>query len=368
MIPISKPYLGDAELEAVRAPLESGWLVQGPRVAEFEERFAAFCGIEHAVATTSCTTALHAAVHALGAGPGDEVIVPAFTWIATPNAVAYTGATPVFCDIDLATFNLDPAALDAAVSERTVGIVPVHLFGRLAPMVAATARRHGLWVLEDAACAFGARRGDTHAGAFGAGGCFSFHPRKSITTGEGGMVLTRDAALAEHVRRLRDHGGSRSDFARHGAPRSFDLAEYAELGFNYRMTDLQAAVGLAQLDRAAWLLAERARLAGRYTEALGDLDWLRLPDVPAGEAHGWQSYVTVHAGDREPLMLALEERGIATRVGTLAVHRTALYGLPAEACPAATAAEERSIALPLYPGLTDGEQDQVIEALHEVGP
>ena len=370
MIPISKPYLGQAELEAVRAPLESGWLVQGPSVAEFERRFAAVCGIEHAVATTSCTTALHAAIHALGAGPGDEVIVPAFTWIATPNAVAYTGATPVFCDIELATFNLDPAALEAAVSERTVGIVPVHLFGRLAPMdaVDAVARRHGLWVLEDAACAFGARRGETHAGGFGDAGCFSFHPRKSITTGEGGMVLTADAALADHVRRLRDHGGSRSDFARHGAPRSFDLAEYAELGFNYRMTDLQGALGLAQLDRADWLLGERARLAARYTEALADLDWLALPAVPEGETHGWQSYVTLHAGDREPLMLALEAGGIATRAGTLAVHRTALYGQPADACPAATAAEERSIALPLYPGLGDAEQDQVIEALHAAQP
>ena len=202
MIPIARPYLGEAELAAIQAPLRDGWLVQGPRVAEFERRFARFAGAEHAVATTSCTTALHVAIAALDAGPGDEVVVPAFTWIATANAVAYTGATPVLCDIELESFNLDPEALDAATTPRTVGIVPVHLFGRLAARE--TLKRRGLWVVEDAACAFGARRGGGHAGTWGDAGCFSFHPRKSITTGEGGMLVTGDAGLAERARVLRD--------------------------------------------------------------------------------------------------------------------------------------------------------------------
>ena len=371
MIPISRPFLGEAELAAVQEPLRSGWLVQGPRVAEFEQRFAAYVGAAHAVATTSCTTALHVALAALRAGPGDEVIVPAFTWIATANAVAYTGARPVFCDIDPGTYNLDAGSLAAAVGERTVGLLPVHLFGRLAPMDAVLdiARRHGLWVLEDAACALGARRDGTHAGTLGAAGCFSFHPRKSITTGEGGMLVTADAELAQLARSLRDHGGSRSSRERHGSQHSFALAEYAELGFNYRMTDVQGALGCAQLERADWLLAERARLAERYTSALADVDWLRLPEVPAGETHGWQSYVCRYAGDdRDRLMTRLEALGIATRAGTLAVHRTALYREPGDACPAATAAERLTLALPLFPGLTDAEQERVVDALRREGP
>jgi perosamine synthetase len=356
VIPIARPFLGEAELAAVRAPLADGWLVQGPRVAA-----------AHAVATTSCTTALHVAIAALRAGPGDEVVVPAFTWVATANAVAYTGATPVLCDIALDTGNLDPDALAAAITPRTVGVVPVHLFGRLAP--AETLARPGLWTVEDAACALGARRAGAHAGTWGAAGCFSFHPRKSITTGEGGMLVTGDAELAALARTLRDHGGSASDLDRHRSARPYALAEYAELGFNYRMTDLQGALGCAQLDRADWLLAERARLAAAYTAALADLDWLRTPGVPAGETHGWQSYVCLYTGeDRDALMARLHERGVATRPGTLALHRTALYRRPDAEFPAATEAERRTLALPLYPGLRDDEQARVVEALHEAGP
>jgi perosamine synthetase len=362
VIPIARPYLGEAELAALQAPLRDGWLVQGPRVAEFERRFADFVGAGHAVATTSCTTALHVAIAALGAGPGDEVVVPAFTWIATANAVRYTGATPVLCDVSPDTFNLDPDALAAAITPRTVGVVPVHLFGRLAEP--GTLARDGLWIVEDAACAFGARRGGSHAGTWGAAGCFSFHPRKSITTGEGGMLVTSDAELAARARALRDHG-------RTGRvpPQPQDLGEYAELGFNYRMTDLQGALGCAQLDRADWLLGERARLAAAYDEALADLEWLRTPRVPAGETHGWQAYVCLYTGeDRDGLMARLQERGVATRPGTLAVHRTDLYRQPDEAFPAAAEAERRTLALPLYPGLGDDGQAQVIAALREAGP
>lgn len=382
MIPISRPSLGDAERRAVDAALDSGWVAQGPRVAEFEGRFAAFCGVEHAVAATSCTTALHLAVAGLGAGPGDEVVVPAFTWIATANAVAYTGATPAFCDVSLDTFNLDPGAMEAAVTERTVGLLPVHLFGLAADMaaVAAIAERHGLWVVEDAACAVGTRQSGRHAGAFGDAGCFSFHPRKTLTTGEGGMLVTGDAALAARARSLRDHGSSRSGHARHSGPRAFELADHDELGFNYRMTDVQAAIGCAQLERADWLLGERARLATRYDEALAGLEWLRLPRVPEGEAHGWQSYVCLYAPEppslenvdalgagRDALMAALEEQGIATRPGTHAPPELGAYGGRTGEFPGAHLAARLSVALPLYAGLTDAEQDRVVAALRSNG-
>ncbi len=386
-IPISRPFLGEAEFLAIHEPLHDGWLVQGPRVAEFEAKFAAFCGARHAVATTSCTTALHLAVIALGAGPGDEVIVPAFTWISTANVVEYVGATPVFCDVELDSFNLDPAALTAAVTDRTVGIVPVHLFGRAADMTAITelARARGLWVLEDAACALGTRSGGRHAGTLGDAGCFSFHPRKSITTGEGGMLVTDNEEVASLARSLRDHGASRSDHARHAAPGAFRLADYERLGFNYRMTDLQGALGSVQMDRAEWILRDRAEQAAFYDQALGDLEWLRPPRVPDGETHGWQAYVCTYApreptpgnaaglrADRDRLMAALERDGIATRPGTHAPVETPLYreryGLRQGQFPGALMAESLSLALPLFAGLSEPERERVAEGVHRLGP
>jgi dTDP-4-amino-4,6-dideoxygalactose transaminase len=371
VIPISRPHLGEAEQRAVEQALASGWVAQGARVEAFERGFAAFCGVEHAVASTSCTTALHLAVAGLGAGPGDEVVVPAFTWIATANAVAYTGATPVFCDVSLDTLNLDPGAMAAAVTERTVGLLPVHLFGLAADMgaVAAIAGRHGLWVLEDAACAVGTRQGGRHAGTFGDAGCFSFHPRKTLTTGEGGMLVTGDGALAARARSLRDHGSSRSGHQRHVAPRAYELADHDVLGFNYRMTDVQAAIGCAQLERADWLLGERARVAARYDEGLAGLEWLRTPSVPEGETHGWQSYVCLTRGiDRDALMAALEDQGIATRPGTHAPPEMGVYRREGGEFPNAHLAARHSIALPLYAGLGDAEQDRVIEALLTAQP
>lgn len=224
-IPITRTVFGPEELRAVQLPLESGWVVQGPYVKQFEERFTAFTGAQAAVATSSCTTSLHIAVAALGLKPGDEVIVPAFTWVATANVVEYMGATPVFCDIDLASFNIDVARIEALITPHTVGIIPVHLFGLCADMgpIMALAQSHGLWVVEDAACAFGAWYAGQHAGTFGDAGCFSFHPRKSITTGEGGMITTGRADLERLARSLRDHGASRSDLARHQSSAAFLL-------------------------------------------------------------------------------------------------------------------------------------------------
>ena len=383
-IPISKPFFGAEEHEAIRAPLESGWVVQGPQVAEFERRFAEFCRVPHAVASTSCTTALHLVLAALGLKPGDEVVVPAFTWVSTANVVEYQGATPVFADVDLTTFNIDPDALVAAITERTVGVIPVHLFGLCAEMapILEIAQRHGLWVLEDAACGFGASyRGDA-AGTLGTAGAFSFHPRKSITTGEGGMVTTADDALARKVAVLRDHGASRTDLSRHVGRAGFLLAEYDDLGFNYRMTDLQGAMGCVQMDRAPWILEQRARVAASYDELLAPVDWIRPPVVPDGHVHGWQSYVALFAPQapslanveelnlrRNAAMMRLEEQGIATRQGTHAPvglgYYARKYDLRIEDFPGALLADRTSLSLPLYPQLSDDDIERVVGALRE---
>lgn len=381
-IPITRPVFGDAELRAVQLPLESEWVVQGPYVAEFESRFGAYVGAKHSVATSSCTTALQIAVAALGLAPGDEVIVPAFTWVSTANVVEYMGATPIFCDIDLATYNIDVDMCRSLVTERTVGIIPVHLFGlpaNIDPLLDLAAKR-GLWIIEDAACGFGAWHDGKHVGGFGAVGAFSFHPRKSITTGEGGMLTTADDALDSLFRSLRDHGASRSDHTRHTESRSFLLSEYAHLGFNFRMTDIQGALGCAQMDRAGAILTRRRELAASYDELLSGIEWLRRPYVPAGDVHGYQAYVCLFApeeptlanlaelhGRRNHLMGLLESQGIATRQGTHAPVTTRFYAqkysLVPENFPAAVRAEQLTLALPLYPQLTAGEQETVVEAL-----
>lgn len=383
-IPITRPLFGEEELRAVQRPLESGWVVQGPYVADFEQRFGDYIGSPHAVATSSCTTALHVAVAALGLKPGDEVIVPAFTWISTANVVEYLGATPVFCDVDLETFNIDVGHCATLIGERTVGIIPVHLFGLPADIepLLELARSHGLWVVEDAACGFGAWHKGRHVGTFGDAGAFSFHPRKSITTGEGGMLTTSDDDRAQLARALRDHGASRSDLTRHGESGSFLLAEYAHLGFNYRMTDIQGALGCVQMDRADWILTRRRELAGRYDALLAEIDWLRTPRVPAGDVHGYQAYVCLFAPEepslenisdlrrrRNQLMSQLERDGIATRQGTHAPVTTRYYAerydLSPAAFPSAVIAESASLTLPLYPQLSEEDQELVVGAVQQ---
>lgn len=381
-IPITKPVFGPEERAAVVKPLESGWVVQGPFVAEFEKKFSAFSGAAHAVATSSCTTAMHIAVAALGLKPGDEVIVPAFTWVSTPNVIEYMVATPVFCDIDLTTFNMDVGHAASLVTAKTVGIFPVHLFGLCADMnpILNLARKHGLWVIEDAACGFNASYKGRHCGSFGDMGCFSFHPRKAITTGEGGMITTANPELAAVSRSLRDHGASRSDHARHHADAAFLLAEYDRVGFNFRLTDIQAAVGSVQMDRAAWINGERARVAAGYDARLQRFDWLAPPVTPPGYGHGYQAYVCLFRPEapampnvdrlhewRNRVMLRLEERGVATRQGT---HAPVLqgfyrwkYNIARDAFPNSTIADRLSLTLPLYPGMTDQEQAYVIDEL-----
>lgn len=373
-IPITRPYFTDEDRGALQAPLDTGWVVQGPRVKEFESLFALLSGAPYALATASCTAALHLALVALGIGEGDEVLVPAFTFVASANVVEYVRARPRFVDIDLRSFNLDVEQVERQINPRTRAILPVHLFGLSAdiePLVA-IARRHGLAIVEDAACAVGSRYHGKPVGAFGDVGCFSFHARKVITTGEGGMVITARPELASTLEALRSHGATTSDLARHRLG-SFALPEFNLLGFNYRMTDLQGALGVAQLAKLDWILERRLQLAHRYDAALSEVPYLATPYVPRGRNHTYQSYVLFvdesSPLSRDELALRLQRRGIATRQGTHAVPWLGFYrqkyGHAPEDFPRAWAADRRTLALPLYPAMTEEEQDRVITGILE---
>jgi dTDP-4-amino-4,6-dideoxygalactose transaminase len=372
-IQIAAPVLGEEEWQALREPLESGWLTQGPKVAAFERAFAERHRVRHAVATTSATTGLHLALAALGIGPGDEVIVPAFTWVATANAALYCGATPVFADVDRRTFNVDPADVARRVTPRTRAVIPVHLFGLCADIeVLRAVLPAGVAIVEDAACAAGGARRGVPAGGLGDVAVFSFHPRKSITTGEGGMVTTNDDRIAERARILRNHGASVSEEERHAGPRPYLLPDFDELGFNYRMTDLQGAVGLVQLAKLDRFIDERAAAAVRYREALARLGWLRLPEEPRDGRHAWQAFVAyvdpaTAPRPRNEIMALLQERGIATRPGTHAVHMLGYYrvrfGLEPDHYPAARDCDRHSMAIPLHNRMTQDDYAYVADAL-----
>lgn len=400
-IPVTIPYFSDAEMEAVKAVLDSGWVAQGPKGAEFEKVIAEHEGIKEGVATTSCTSALHLAMAASGMGAGMDAIVPAFTFVATANAVVETGAVPVFVDIHQQTFNIDTAAIEDKIKSDYVekegvwlnkksgnklwGIVPVHEFGLCCDIreVNEIASTYHLRVVEDAACALGAKIGDTHEGAFGNPSCISFHPRKSITTGEGGMVLTDDTALAERMKELRSHGNSVSAAARHQG-KGFLLPEYNEAGYNYRMTDIQAAIGLAQAQKLDGIIEDKRRKAAVYDRLIAEkTPELITPFVPEGYYHTYQSYVcmldysrlgceNVKAGGefRNTMLQTLEERGIATRQGTHAVHMLGYYknrfGYCPEDYPNAYACDHLSITLPLYVQMTEEDQNRVVDEIRRV--
>lgn len=382
MIPITKAIFDETDLALIQEPLKSGWVVQGPFVKDFEARFSEFTGARHSVASSSCTTALHIAVAALGLKPGDEVLVPGFTWIATANCVEYMGAKPVFVDVDLKTFNIDPDKIEAKITPRTKGIIPVHLFGLSADMgrVMEIAKKHKLWVVEDAACGFDTWFQGKHVGTFGEFGAFSFHPRKAITTGEGGMITTADDKLDALARSLRDHGASRSDFQRHHQKASFLLAEYPHVGYNFRMTDIQGALGVAQMQKAKNIMASRREGAARYDELLKGLPWLQQPFRHKDYVHGYQSYVclfepanaTLAAHEtaferRNTIMTALEEQKIITRQGTHSAAHTKFYadtyGITPKDLPNSYIAERLTITLPLYAGMTPEESVEVRDQL-----
>jgi perosamine synthetase len=368
-IPFSRPTLRGDEGQAVSEVIASGWVSQGPRVREFEQAFAERVGAAEAVATSNCTTALQLALHVSGVGPGDEVIVPSMSFIATANSVWQCGATPVFADVDPRTFNLDPDAAERAITARTKAIMPVHQLGLPADMdrFVALAERTGVALVEDAACAIGARYRGRPIGALGPLACFSLHPRKVITTGEGGMIAVADGAVAARLRMLRQHSMDVSDLARHGA-RDVVIESYPERGWNYRMTDMQAALGLCQLELLDEVLAERRRLAERYTAAIERMPFLAPPYDPGYAERTWQSYAVTLAADapidRTELMRLLLLDGVPTRRGVMAIHQEQAYAdMAAVELPQTEAASSRSLMLPLFAGLTDEQQDHVIDCL-----
>jgi len=383
-IPITKAIFDEDDLALILEPLKSGWVVQGRYVREFEEQFCNYTGVVNSAATTSCTTALHIGAAALGLKAGDEVLVPAFTWISTANIVEHLGAKAVFVDVDIETFNINVDAAARAITPRTVGMIPVHLFGLSADMdpLLALAKQHGLWVMEDAACGFDTWYKGRHVGTLGTLGAFSFHPRKAITTGEGGMITTNDTALASLCRTLRDHGASRSDLERHEQQYSFLLAEYRHLGFNYRMTDMQGALGVTQMRKADRIQSGRKAAAACYDTLLQGFEWLRPPLRHADYGHGQQSYVCLFQPEtptlgnidaifaqRNRIMHALEQQGIVTRQGTHAPphlhYYREKYGYRREDFPNAFIAEHASITLPMYAGMTSDECEIVVASLRE---
>jgi dTDP-4-amino-4,6-dideoxygalactose transaminase len=374
-IPVARPHFGLEEETLVAEVLRSGWVAQGPRVAEFEQRFAGLVGAKHAIAVSSCATALHLAMSTLSLQPGDEVICPSLSFIATANCIVHAGGTPVFVDIERETYNIDPRRIEEAITPRTRAIEVVHQIGLPAALdeILAIAARHNLPVIEDAAPAVGAEYLGHHIGApHGLIACFSFDGRKILTCGEGGVLTTGDDRLAARLRRLRTQAMSVSDVARHNA-RQVVFETYDEVGHNFRLTDLQAAVAIVQLRRLPEFLARRRYLAARYDERLRALGWLMPPQKPEGHKHVYQSYMarlTPNApAGRDALMQALLEQGVSTRRGIMAIHRELPYRHPVweERLPETNAAADETIILPLYAQMTDEDQDYVLECISEFG-
>ena len=368
-IPVMVPWLGEAEAEAAAEAVRSGWVAQGPRVAAFERAFAERVGAEHAVAVSSCTTALHLALVALGLGPGDEVVVPSLSFIATANAVRYTGAEPVFADVELSTGNLTRATVDAVRSPRTRAVLLVHQGGVPADVDAlrAACADWDLALVEDAACAIGSTVGGKPVGHGALLAAWSFHPRKIVTTGEGGMLTTDDADWAARLRRLREHGMNASAAQRHASSTPV-LESYLESGFNYRMTDIQAAVGLVQLGKLDAMLERRRELAARYAELLADVPGLTPVTDPAHGRGNFQSYWVLLAPDfpvgRDQLLAVLAEAGISARRGIMATHLEPAYaGHPAGPLPVTERIGRDSLILPLFHTMTGAQQDRVVAAL-----
>ena len=376
-IPIALPYIGKEEEQLVLEVLHSGWLTQGPKVSQFESDFAKYHQVKHALAVTSCTTGLHLALATAGIGPGDEVIVPAFTWVSTANVVEHCGAKPVFCDVDSDTYTIKVEDIQSKLTEKTKAIIPVHLFGLCADIDAIREIvGPDIFILEDAACASGAIYKDRYAGSLGDMASFSFHPRKSITTGEGGMLTSNSDALAKLAETLRNHGAEIPEEVRHKSAKPYLLPDFNHLGFNYRMTDLQAAVGVVQMGRLKNLIQERQKWADFYTEKLKDIEWIKPQKIPDYiSQHSWQAYVcyvdpTLAPMPRNEIMEHLQQKGVSTRPGTHAVHMLGYYkekyGINESDFPGARDCDQNTMAIPLHNRMTEEDYKMVVIALQEI--
>lgn len=368
-IPITKPYFDDKELKKIKEVLDSGWVTQGPVTEEFETVFRKHHECQHAVAVSSCTAALHIALLSLGIGAGDEVIVPAFTWITSASCVEYVGADVRFVDVEKDTMNIDPTLIEKAITEKTKAIIAVHLFGNPAKMdeIMDIAKKYNLYVIEDCACAIGTTYKGKKVGTIGDIGCFSFHPRKAITTGEGGMCSTNNEKLYRRMQQFRNHGASvtkRGDD--YGKP--YYMGIYDEVGYNLRLSDIQAAVGVAQFEKLSQLLMDRHRCAQYYLNRLSENEKLIIPKANKDFGHTYQSFVVlIKSGDvelRNKIMDAMVETGIQSRPGTIAITRTEFnmkkYKLQYGEYPVAEYCEDASITLPIYPFMSEKELDCVV--------
>ena len=382
-INIAEPLLGNEEWNALKEPILSGWLTQGPKVKEFEEKFAQKHAVQYAYAVTSCTTALHLALAAIGVKKGYYIVVPSLTWIATANAVEYCGATPIFCDNDINTYNIDVKKLADLLEKlhcegkKVKAIIPVHLFGLVAEMTTINylAKKYGAYVIEDAACAAGALYDQCPAGSLGDIACFSFHPRKIITTGEGGMCTTNNIVFAEKISRLRSHGASLSEEQRHRSNSPYLMPDFDELGYNYRMSDLQGAVGSIQIEKLEGFIKQRREWAAFYDHELRNIEWLITPSVPEKCQHSYQAYVCRVDVDktslsRNQIMQKLHEAGIGTRAGTHAVHQLGYYKnkyhIIKEDYPVATLLYANTVSLPLHNKMTKKDFETVVTVLKKI--
>lgn len=389
-IPVAKPWLDEREAEAAKRPILTGWVTQGPEVVDFEREFAQYVGTVHACAVSNCTTALHLALLAVGVKPNDEVITVSHSFIATANSIRHCGAVPVFVDIEPDTFNINSTLIENVITERTRAILCVHQMGMPCDLSAilAIARRHALPVIEDAACAIGSEvfwkgRWEKIGKPHGDIACFSFHPRKVITTGDGGMITTSNAKWDQQFRLWRQQGMSVPDTVRHGTSEVI-FESYLEMGYNYRMTDIQAAVGREQLNRLPEIIRRRRLLAERYRDLFVDMPSIGLPEEPAWARSNWQSFcVRLPNGcNQQQVMQAVLDAGIATRRGVMCAHREPAYsqepwscgsgpgqcGCRPGMCARLTESEhvqDQTIILPLFHQMTDVEQERVVAALRQ---
>ena len=372
-IPVAKPFLGKEEAQLAYDTILTNWVTQGPRVAEFEEKFASYVGSKYAVAVSNCTTALHLAMIVAGVGEGDEVICPSMSYIATANCIKYVNAKPVFAEVNPVTYNIDAADVVKKITSKTKAILIVHQIGMPADINAfrAICDEHNLILIEDAACAAGSSYKGKKIGSHSDLVCFSFHPRKVITTGDGGMVTTSNEAYYNRIKLLRQHGMSVNDRVRHLSDKVI-IEDHLEVGFNYRMTDIQAAVGIKQLERLDGLIEERRKIAHRYQKELADLSVIRLPEEPEGFFTSYQSFSIYLKPEcslgRNDVMQKMLDAGISTRRGVMTSHRESAY---AEECkglslPMSEEASDRSIVLPLYVPMSDEEVSYVIKHLRRI--